>query len=210
MLLPAFCRLRFSSVAQSCLTLCDPMNCGMLGLPAHYQPLEFTQTHVHWVGDAIQQSYPLSSPSLPTFNLSHHQDLFKRPLLHTFEETDSKNPCIKQHKGKFENLRKMVSYNSRSFQIKGIQFIYFFSYFLLVSCCTSLCTINTFSRCTVWWLLMVVHIHDEKCVAIWIIIFLYVMCYFPLAIFNIFLSSLFFRSLALFGQTNPVWNLLSF
>ena len=130
MLLPAFCRLRFSSVAQSCLTLCDPMNCGMLGLPAHYQALEFTQTHVHWVGDAIQQSYPLSSPSLPTFNLSHHQDLFKRPLLHTFEETDSKNPCIKQHKGKFENLRKMVSYNSRSFQIKGIQFIYFFFLFL--------------------------------------------------------------------------------
>ena len=65
--------LQFSSVAQSCLTLCDPMNHNMPGLPVHHQLLEFTQTHVHWVGDAIQPSHPLSSPSPPTFNLSQHR-----------------------------------------------------------------------------------------------------------------------------------------
>ena len=54
---------QFSSVTQSCLTLCDPMNCSMPGLPVHHQLPEFTQTHVHRVGDAIQPSHPLSSPS---------------------------------------------------------------------------------------------------------------------------------------------------
>ena len=54
-----------SSIAQSCPTLCDPMNCSMPGFPVHHQLLEFTQTHVHWVGDAIQPSHPLSSPSPP-------------------------------------------------------------------------------------------------------------------------------------------------
>ena len=69
--------VQFSSVAQSCLTLCDPMNCSMTGLPVHHQLLEFTQTHVHRVGDAIQPSQPLSSPSSPAFNLSQHQGLSK-------------------------------------------------------------------------------------------------------------------------------------
>ena len=55
--------LSVSSVAQSCLTLCNPMDCSMPGLPVHHQLLEFTQTHVHWVNDAIQPSHPLSSPS---------------------------------------------------------------------------------------------------------------------------------------------------
>ena len=67
--------VQFSSAAQSCLTLCDPMDCSTPGLPIHHQLLEFTQTHVHWVGDAIQPSLPLSSPSL-AFNLSQHQVLF--------------------------------------------------------------------------------------------------------------------------------------
>ena len=67
----------FSSVAQSCPTLCDPMDCSTPGLPVHHQLLEFTQTHVHWVGDAIQPSHPLSSPSPPTFNLYQYQGLFK-------------------------------------------------------------------------------------------------------------------------------------
>ena len=71
-------QVQFSSVAQSCLTLCDPMNCGTPGLTVHYQLLEFTQTHVHSVGDAIQSSHPLSSPSPPAFNISQHQGLFKR------------------------------------------------------------------------------------------------------------------------------------
>ena len=57
-----------SSVAQSCPTLCDPMDCSMPGFPVHHQLPEFTQTHVHWVGDAIQPSYPLSSPSPPAPN----------------------------------------------------------------------------------------------------------------------------------------------
>ena len=68
---------QFSSVAQSCPTLCDPMNCSMPGLSVHHQLPESTQTHVHWVGDAIQPSYPLSSPSPPAFNLSQHQGLFQ-------------------------------------------------------------------------------------------------------------------------------------
>ena len=67
--------VQFSSVAQSCLTLCDPMNRSMPGLPVHHQLLEFTQTHIHWVGDAIQPSHPLSSPSPPAPNPSCPQSL---------------------------------------------------------------------------------------------------------------------------------------
>ena len=67
----------FSSVSQSCPTLCDPMNCSMPGLPVHHQLPESTQTHVHWVDDAIQPPHPLLSPSLPTLNLSQHQGFFK-------------------------------------------------------------------------------------------------------------------------------------
>ena len=65
------------SVAQSCLTLCDPMNCSTLGLPVHHQLPEFTETHVHRVSDAIQPSHPLSSPSPPAPNPSQHQSLFQ-------------------------------------------------------------------------------------------------------------------------------------
>ena len=69
---------QFSSVTQLCLTLCDPMNCSMPDLSVHHQLPEFTQTHVHRAGDAIQPSYPLSSPSPPTPNPSQHQSLFQR------------------------------------------------------------------------------------------------------------------------------------
>ena len=69
--------VQFSSVTQSCLTLCDPMNCSTPGLPVHHQLPEFTQTHVHRVGDAIQPSHPLSSPSPPAPNPSQHQSLFQ-------------------------------------------------------------------------------------------------------------------------------------
>ena len=68
---------QFSSVTQLFPTLCDPMNCSMPGLPVHHQLPESTQTHVHWVGDAIRPSHPLSSPSPPALNLSQHQNLFK-------------------------------------------------------------------------------------------------------------------------------------
>ena len=69
--------VQFSSVAQSCPTLCDPMNCSMPGFPVHHQLLEPTQTHVHQVSDAIQPSYLLSSPSPPAFSLPQHQGLFQ-------------------------------------------------------------------------------------------------------------------------------------
>ena len=65
------------SVAQSCPTLCDPMNRSTPGLPVHHQLPEFTQTHVHRVSDAIQPSHPLSSPSPPAPNPSQHQSLFQ-------------------------------------------------------------------------------------------------------------------------------------
>ena len=69
--------VQFSSVTQSCPTLWDPMNCRMPGLPVHHQLPEFTQTHVHQVGDAIQPSHPLSSPSPPAPNPSQHHSLFQ-------------------------------------------------------------------------------------------------------------------------------------
>ena len=67
--------VQFSSVPQSCLTLWDPKDWSTPGFPVHHQLLEFTQTHVHLVGDAIQPSYPLLSPFPPAFNLSQHQGL---------------------------------------------------------------------------------------------------------------------------------------
>ena len=73
----ALLSVQFSSVAQSCLTLCDPINRSTPGLPVHHQLLEFTQTHVHRDGDAIQPSHPLSSPSPPAPNPSQHQGLFQ-------------------------------------------------------------------------------------------------------------------------------------
>ena len=72
-----FPSVQFSSVAQSCPTLCDPMNCNTPGLPVHHHVLEFTQTHVHRVCDAIQPSHPRSSPSPPAPNPSQHQSLFQ-------------------------------------------------------------------------------------------------------------------------------------
>ena len=69
--------VQFSSVTQSCLTLCDPMNCSTPGLPVHHQLPEFTQTHSHRVSDAIQLSHPLSSPSAPASTPSQHQSLFQ-------------------------------------------------------------------------------------------------------------------------------------
>ena len=69
--------VQISSVGQSCLTLYDLMNHSTPGLPVHHQLTEFTQTHLHWVSDAIQRSHPLSSPSPPASNPSQHQSLFQ-------------------------------------------------------------------------------------------------------------------------------------
>ena len=81
---PLSCLVEFSGegtssvqFTQSCPTLCDHMDCSTPGLPVHHQLPEFTQTHVHWVGDAIQPSHSLSSPLPLAFNLSQHQGLFK-------------------------------------------------------------------------------------------------------------------------------------
>ena len=70
-------KVQFSSVTQSCLTLCDPMDHSMPDLPVHHQLSKFIQTHVHWVCDVFQPSHPLLSPYPPAFNLSQHQGLFK-------------------------------------------------------------------------------------------------------------------------------------
>ena len=69
--------IQFSSVTQLCLTLCNPMDCSKLGFPVHHQLPQLTQTHVHWVSDAIQPSHPLSSPSPPDFSLSQPQGHFQ-------------------------------------------------------------------------------------------------------------------------------------
>ena len=69
--------VQFSSVSQSCPTLCDPMDCSMPGFPVYHQLPELTQTHVHRVSDAIQTSHPLLSPSPPAFNFFQHQGLFQ-------------------------------------------------------------------------------------------------------------------------------------
>ena len=74
---PACLNVQFSSVALSCLTVCDPMDYNMLGFPDHHQLLEPIKTHVHCVSDAMQPSHPLSSPSPPAFNLSQNQGLFQ-------------------------------------------------------------------------------------------------------------------------------------
>ena len=70
-----FLTIQFSSVAQSCPIFCDPMDCSKPGFHLHHQLPELAQTHVHWVGDAIQPSHPLSSPSPPAFSLFQHQGL---------------------------------------------------------------------------------------------------------------------------------------
>ena len=77
----------FSSVIQSCLTLCNPKDCSTPGLPVHRQPLEFIQTHSHRISNNIQPSHPLSSPSPPALNLSQHHGLSNESAL-----------CIRQPK----------------------------------------------------------------------------------------------------------------
>ena len=90
--------VQFSSVAQSCPTLCDPMNRSTPGLPIHHQLPEFTQTHVHRVSDAIQPSHSLSSPSPPAPNPSQHQTLFQGvKSSHEVAKVLEFQGCIKIH-----------------------------------------------------------------------------------------------------------------
>ena len=76
--------IQFSSLAQSCPTLWDPMDCSMPGLPVHHQLPELAQTQVHQAGDAIQPSHPVLSPSPPAFNLFQHQGLFQGQSIRSF------------------------------------------------------------------------------------------------------------------------------
>ena len=114
--------VQFSSVAQLCQTLCDPMNCSTPGLPVHHQLPEFTQTLIHRVIDDIQPSHPLSSPSPPAPNPSQHQSLFqwvnsKRKLQVTIpDENRCKNPQ--------QNISKLVQlYMKRIIQNDQVGFI---------------------------------------------------------------------------------------
>ena len=100
--------VQFSSVTQSCPTLCDPVDCSTPGLPVHHQLPEFTQTHIHWVGDAIQPSHPLSSPSPPTFNLCQHQGLF---------QWVSSSHQVAKHTSSPSNLLPSVNWGSRCFTV---------------------------------------------------------------------------------------------
>ena len=77
------------SVAWSCPTLCNPMDCSVPGFPVLYHLLEFAQTHVHWVSDTIQPSYPLSPPPPPAVNISKHQSLFQVSWLFVPGEQES-------------------------------------------------------------------------------------------------------------------------
>ena len=130
----------FSSVAQSCPTLCDPIDRSMPGLSVHHQLLEFTQTHVHWVGDAIQPTHPLSSPSLPTFNLSQHQGLFQWvSSLH--QRWDRERGFQRKHRGPERESwvvsgRKCTSWHQISYNSLPLQppFLPLFSDTSLASC----------------------------------------------------------------------------
>jgi len=98
-LVPFFASVQFSSVAQSCPILCDPMNRSTPCLPVHHQLPEFTQTQVHRVSDAIQPSHPLSSPSPPTPNPSQHQSFFQwvnssHEVAKVLEYHPVSTPCI--------------------------------------------------------------------------------------------------------------------
>ena len=77
LLIPSVVTIQFSSVAQLCLTLCDPRDTSTRGFPVLHHLLKLAQTHVHWVGDAMKLSHPMPSPSSPAFSLSQHQDLFQ-------------------------------------------------------------------------------------------------------------------------------------
>ena len=110
--------VQFSSVAQSCPNLCDPMDCSTPGLPVHHQLPEFTQTHVHWVGDAIQLSHPLLSPSLPAFNFSQHLGLFQWV---SSSHQVAKVLELQLHHQSFQWILRMISYRIDCFDLLAVQ-----------------------------------------------------------------------------------------
>ena len=110
--------VQLSSVAESCLTLCDPVECSMQGLPVHHKLLEFTQTHVHRVGDAIQPTHPLAFPFPPTFNLSQHQGLFK--WVSSSHQVDKVLEFQLQHQS-FQWISGLISFRIDWFDLPEIQ-----------------------------------------------------------------------------------------
>ena len=103
----AFSIPQFSSVTQSRPTLCNPMDCSTPGLPVHHQLPEFTQTHVHWVSEAIQPSHPLLSPS-PAFNLCQHQGLFQ-----WVSSSHQVAKVLEFHNRSWNWVRKIYSFSSK-------------------------------------------------------------------------------------------------
>ena len=109
-----FSSVQFTSVSQSCLTLCDPMNRSMPGLPVHHQLLESTQTHVHRIGDAIQPSHPLSSPSPPAPNPSH-QSFQRTPMTDLLQNGLVGSPCSPRDSQESSPTPQFKSINSSAF-----------------------------------------------------------------------------------------------
>ena len=106
------------SVTESCLTLCDPMNCSMLGFPVLHHLLEFAQTHIHWISDAIQPSHPLLPPSLLALNLSQHQCLFQWVgSLHQVAKVLELQP---QHQS-FQEYSGLISFRIDWFDLLAVQ-----------------------------------------------------------------------------------------
>ena len=100
--------VQFTSVAQSCLTLWDPMDCSTPGFPVHHQLPELAQTHVHWISDAIQPSHPLSSLSPPAFKLSQNQGLFQ--WVSSSHQVNSKLHREKNERGIYNFTRSVPWY----------------------------------------------------------------------------------------------------
>ena len=109
---------QFSSVTQSCPTLCNPMNRSTPGLPVHHQLPEFTQTHIHQAGDAIQPSHPLSPPSPPALNLSQHQGLFQ--WVSSSRQVASVLELQLQHQS-FNRYSGLISFRIDSFDLHAVQ-----------------------------------------------------------------------------------------
>ena len=104
---------QFSSVTQLCLTPCNPVDCSTPGLPVHHQLPEVTQTHVHRVGDAIQPSHPLSSPSPPASDPSQHQGLFQLNKIKLLQVTDALKEKVSLNLEE-QNIKKQTIFKPKS------------------------------------------------------------------------------------------------
>ena len=124
-------QLNCCSVAQLCPTLCDPLDCSMPGLTVHRQLSEFTQMHVNWVGDAIQPSHPLLSPSPPAFSLSQHQGRF-------------------QWVGSSHQVAKVLELQLQHQSFQWVFRVDFFQDWLVWSPCCPRDFSRVFSRTTIW------------------------------------------------------------